>query len=199
MATEQTEQTGGSLWKRKYGPLPLWAWAAILLAVVAGWRLYSEHKTASSTQQDQTTAVDQAPPLVFQNYLTLDTPDGMPPGGGREHPPGGTPPPGPAPSPTPTPAPGPAPTPAPTPTPKPAPAPTPAPAPAPAGQWVTVARWTSSNTPWNSTLWGIATHFGFGGNNWPTIWNAPQNAALRQRRKDPKLIQPGDQIFVPSK
>jgi hypothetical protein len=66
---------------------------------------------------------------------------------------------------------------------------------------VTVAKYTSSNPPWNSTLWGIAKHFGYGAgsNNWTSIWSAPQNAALVARRKNPKYIQANDQIFVPAK
>ena len=44
-------------------------------------------------------------------------------------------------------------------------------------------------------------HFGYGGSstNYAAIWNAPQNATLKARRKQPNLIQPGDSIFVPSK
>lgn len=37
---------------------------------------------------------------------------------------------------------------------------TPRPAPRPAGSWVSVGKWKSGGAPWNSTLWGIAHHYG---------------------------------------
>lgn len=52
---------------------------------------------------------------------------------------------------------------APAPTPAPPPAPTPAPtppSPAPSRSFVTVAKYTTRNAPWNSTLSGIASHAG---------------------------------------
>lgn len=32
-----------------------------------------------------------------------------------------------------------------------------------------------------------------------TLWQAPENAELRQRRSNPSLLAPGDQLFVPDK
>jgi hypothetical protein len=32
---------------------------------------------------------------------------------------------------------------------------------------------------------------------WTTIWNHPKNIKLRQLRKDPNVLLPGDQIFIP--
>src|SRR5262249_26087387 len=32
-----------------------------------------------------------------------------------------------------------------------------------------------------------------------TIWNAPENARLRQLRSDPNVLNPGDEIFIPDK
>jgi hypothetical protein len=32
---------------------------------------------------------------------------------------------------------------------------------------------------------------------WKTVWNHPNNANLRQLRKDPNVLYPGDQLFVP--
>jgi hypothetical protein len=72
------------------------------------------------------------------------------------------------------------------------------PVPKPAGQWVTVAKWTAKNPPWNSTVWGMASHLYHNGNRWTSIWNAPQNAALKSRRKVPEHIQAGDKVWVPA-
>lgn len=32
---------------------------------------------------------------------------------------------------------------------------------------------------------------------WKLIWDAPENKALRNRRRDPNVLYPGDQVFVP--
>jgi len=34
---------------------------------------------------------------------------------------------------------------------------------------------------------------------WETVWNHAQNAELKQQRKDPNILQPGDEIFIPEK
>lgn len=65
------------------------------------------------------------------------------------------------------------------------------------GKYVTVAKWTPKNAPWNSTVWGITSHLLGPKTSWKTVWNAPQNSALRAKRKDPKKIQAGDKIWVP--
>lgn len=46
-------------------------------------------------------------------------------------------------------------------------------------------------------LSGIAQQFGF--QNIDTIWNHPNNAALKQQRKNPHILFPGDQLFIPDK
>lgn len=32
---------------------------------------------------------------------------------------------------------------------------------------------------------------------WKILWNHPENASLRQLRKDPNVLYPGDEIFIP--
>jgi len=32
---------------------------------------------------------------------------------------------------------------------------------------------------------------------WETVWNHPENAALKAKRKDPNILFPGDEVFVP--
>jgi len=34
---------------------------------------------------------------------------------------------------------------------------------------------------------------------WETLWNHAQNAELKQQRKDPNILQPSDEIFIPEK
>lgn len=47
------------------------------------------------------------------------------------------------------------------------------------------------------TLAGIAFDHGF--RSWETIYNHPQNAALRARRPNPSELYVGDQIYIPDK
>ena len=46
-------------------------------------------------------------------------------------------------------------------------------------------------------LSGIAEQFGF--QSIDTIWNHPNNAELKKLRKDPHILFPGDQVFIPDK
>jgi hypothetical protein len=41
----------------------------------------------------------------------------------------------------------------------------------------------------------ISAQYGFA--QWETIWNHPKNAAIKEKRKNPNVLAPGDQIFVP--
>jgi len=45
-------------------------------------------------------------------------------------------------------------------------------------------------------IMSIAEGLGF---YWETIWDHPQNSGLKQLRKDPNILFPGDQVFVPPK
>lgn len=79
------------------------------------------------------------------------------------------------------------------------PKPTPGkPAPKPVYDTVTVTHFTTHNTPWNSTISGIASHFGYGA-NWQAVWNDPKNLGLRSKRKQPDKIQAGDKVYVKKK
>src|SRR5881394_204862 len=204
------EDSGGtkSMVMSKLGPMPVWAWMLVGLGgavAVSSWRK-NKASAAASSQDDTVNGIrliggDQTPPVVFQSYTTsLNTINNAPPGSGREHPPVIVPPSHgprpPMPQLPPPPPPAVSPPPAPPPPPPPPPAPPPAP---PAGSWVTVAKF-GNPAPWNSTMWGIAKQFGrgAGSTNWLGIWNDPMNASLRDRRKTPTLIQPGDRVWVPA-
>lgn len=87
---------------------------------------------------------------------------------------------------------------------KPPPKPTPKPPPKPAPAVyvpVRVVKYTTKNPPWNSTMWGIAKHYGYGSgkNNYVPIWNDAKNASLRKKRGTPTRIQPGDIVYVKRK
>jgi len=66
---------------------------------------------------------------------------------------------------------------------------------------VTVAAYHSGSPAWNSTLWGIAQHYGYGSaqTNYLPIWTDSRNADLRARRGTPQHIQPGDTVQVKRK
>lgn len=180
-----------TFWKEKSGPLPNWAWGGLGLGAAVAYSSWRKNKadgdkadTATSTSSGIELPGDVAPTYVFQNYdQDVTTINEAPAGGGR--PPVTT---------LPAPLPGPAPKPS---TPKPRPPTTPKPPSAPKGKWVTVAKWNSKKAPWNSTIWGITTKLLGAKAQWQAVWNAPQNAALKTKRKDPTKIQAGDKVWVP--
>jgi N-acetylmuramoyl-L-alanine amidase len=43
----------------------------------------------------------------------------------------------------------------------------------------------------------IAAKYGF--RSWESIWQAPENAELRQQRNDPNLLFQGDQVWIPER
>lgn len=63
---------------------------------------------------------------------------------------------------------------------------------------VKVVKFTTSNPPWNSTISGIAAHYGWG-SDWESVWSDPKNASLRAKRKSANLIQAGDTVYVKKK
>ena len=47
------------------------------------------------------------------------------------------------------------------------------------------------------TVASIARRFGF--SSFKTIWNHPANAALRAKRKNPNVLNPGDELVIPER
>lgn len=81
-------------------------------------------------------------------------------------------------------------------TPKPKPAATEAKPKPKAGVSVTVQAWRAQNTPWQSSVGGIAKHYGKTAGH---VWGLPQNKALRARRGSMTRIRPGDKVYVDPK
>ncbi|MCK4823593.1 peptidoglycan-binding protein [bacterium] len=42
----------------------------------------------------------------------------------------------------------------------------------------------------------IANKYGF---FWETLWNLSENTELKQKRKEPNILHPGDEVFIPEK
>lgn len=59
---------------------------------------------------------------------------------------------------------------------------------------VKVVGWANP-APWNSTVAGIARHYGYGG-DWQAVWMDARNADLRKKRGAPTQIRPGDIVNV---
>ncbi len=175
---------GSIIWEKR-GPLPVWAWLLIglaLLLLVVMWRRNLNGDANAIATGDETALpgnqaappifiVPQAPtPAVQVPINVLPSPAApatvptAPPGAG-------------APPPTQAPA-------------------SPAPIPASPGKVVSVTKYPSTF----GTISGIWAYFksrGGSAPNWQAVWNHPMNAALRTKRGQPDRIQPGDKVFVP--
>ena len=95
----------GGLFTQKIGPLPMWAWVAVIGGGLIAWRLYASHKAAATTAQTDTSSVpaDQVPQFVNQTYVQTTAPTSQSPGpAGPAGPPGLQGIPGTAPPPKPT-------------------------------------------------------------------------------------------------
>jgi LysM repeat protein len=80
-APVQQRPSGGKLgvWGRKYGPLPGWGWAAILLAIILVVMWYRNKNSAANTNVGSataagTTGASQIPEFVNQTYTTVTPP-----------------------------------------------------------------------------------------------------------------------------
>jgi hypothetical protein len=168
----------GSFVMQKTGPLPNWGWMAIGLGAALGYAAWKSSKAKKDKAATDTTTGPNGAKAGANGsangitYAFVDADSTV--NTQYAYPPGGGRPPG-------------------------GPDRRPHPSQAPDGQYVSVAKWTGSDGPWNSTLYGIAAHLWNDGDSWQAIWNAPQNSKLKQRTENnPEEIQPGDKIWVPS-
>lgn len=66
---------GGNVFTRHIGPLPMWAWTAIVGAVIVGWAWYKNRQGASSgSSQSSSAGASQVPEFVNQTYTTVQPP-----------------------------------------------------------------------------------------------------------------------------
>ena len=59
--------------KHKIGPLPTWAWVAIVAGVIVAWA-YWKNRQAGTTPTPATTGSGQVPQFVNQTYTTVSPP-----------------------------------------------------------------------------------------------------------------------------
>jgi hypothetical protein len=80
----------GSLIWRKMGPLPVWAWALIVLGVALAWVSWRRNRAAGNEAAtgytDELPGNQSAPAIFVVPQVTVPS---APPAGGRPHPPGG--------------------------------------------------------------------------------------------------------------
>lgn len=187
----------GSFVTRKLGPLPVWAWMGLGLGGALALSSWRSNKVDSAAAEKEQTQPERDYGTAYDPYVTFVDADvtnvtypAMPPGGGRPPvPPGG-------PTGTPPPAVN---TPVPS-TPKPSTS-RPAPPPAPAGGYllITTPYRNTRRKGTQDTIWGLAEKAYGDGKYWRLIWDAPQNAAIRQKRKAPEYVQVGDRFWYPKK
>ena len=93
MSTETPAPSGKkeNVFTRKIGPMPMWAWVAIIGAVIIGYAYYKNKNSAASTSQTgSTTDASQVPQFVNQTYVSPVPPSAPGPAGpaGPPGPPG---------------------------------------------------------------------------------------------------------------
>jgi LysM repeat protein len=79
MSETAPERSGGreNVFTHKIGPLPMWAWVAILGGLIIAWSIYSRNKAGSSasTSTGATgTSASDIPQFVNQTYTTVQAP-----------------------------------------------------------------------------------------------------------------------------
>ena len=191
--------TMGESLTQKAGPLPVWAWAGLGTAGLAGYLYYRQKKKAAAAAAANQNPMDSsnlgtvpisdltqsASPMpiqmgdTFVNTTVNDTDNPAPGPPGPGGPPGKPGPPGPPGMPAPPPIK----------TPLPPPKPPPAPPPPQPKRTVTVCAFPG----WCGSLWGIAQHFYGNGNLWPQIYNANKGLI----GANPNLIHVGQILVVP--
>jgi hypothetical protein len=81
-AAPPSPRGGGNVLTRKIGPLPTWAWVAIVSALLIGYAYWRNKQSSSATADTSATGTDasQVPQFVNQTYTSVTPPAaGAPP------------------------------------------------------------------------------------------------------------------------
>jgi hypothetical protein len=77
-ATPSRDSGGGNVFKRKLGPLPMWVWLVIGIALIGGYVIFKSRSGSSGTSGGAapggTTSAAQVPQFVNQTYTTVQPP-----------------------------------------------------------------------------------------------------------------------------
>ena len=74
-APEPARGKGGNVFTNRIGPLPMWAWVAVIGGVIIAWSFYKNKTSAASTAADTTgTSAADVPQFVNQTYTTVQAP-----------------------------------------------------------------------------------------------------------------------------
>lgn len=75
-APERTPARRGNPFTTRLGPLPMWAWVAILGTLIIVWSVWKGRQAnqATATTADTSTPADQVPQFVNQTYTTVMPP-----------------------------------------------------------------------------------------------------------------------------
>lgn len=69
MAENEAPQESGNVFTRKIGPMPMWAWVAIISAALIGYAFYKNKQ--SSAASTSATSPDTTPPQIDQFQLNM--------------------------------------------------------------------------------------------------------------------------------
>jgi hypothetical protein len=76
-AAPERRASGSNVFTNKLGPLPMWAWVAILGGLIVAWSVYSRNKagaTSSTSGSPTGTSASDIPQFVNQTYTTVQAP-----------------------------------------------------------------------------------------------------------------------------
>jgi len=74
--------TPGNVFTNKIGPLPMWAWVAIIGAAILGYAYFKNRSSGSSTAASSSTPASDVPEFVNQTYTTVTAPAAPTPNAG---------------------------------------------------------------------------------------------------------------------
>lgn len=174
------EPRGGNVLTQRLGPFATWVWLLFATIAILAYAFLGKKKTAAQQAQataGQSVAAQQVPDIIIQNQEGNETEPAPQPG--TVPPSAPTPPTGPSIPPVRPPV-----------RPPVSSGGGTGPKKPPAYRIVQVARWNDENPPWNSTLYGIAQHYGVKG-GWQTL--AKLNGVT-----NPKMLRVGQKIRVPA-